>query len=174
MNTTIDLTPVSGHRDETIRQDVVAALTGSWRGRLTDTHGSAESFNLEREAVDHYVPGQVFLFTTPTGIAAGMRLLEANEHTFVALIGPYFDPGEGAMVVTVLEGLNLPRYPSVPSKLRAQRKPVESSSPTRPEQRLEKLRLVVPETQGKEAEILGHGPGAAPAVVEVLQRIGVA
>jgi electron transfer flavoprotein beta subunit len=77
-------------------------------------------------------------------------------------------------VVTVLEGLNLPRYPSVPAKLRAQRKPVDSSSPPRPEPRLEKLRLVVPESQGKEAEILGHGPDAAPAVVEVLQRIGVA
>jgi electron transfer flavoprotein beta subunit len=77
-------------------------------------------------------------------------------------------------VVTVLEGLNLPRYPSVPAKLRAQRKPVESSSPARPDSRLEKLRLVVPETQGKQAEILGHGPDAAPAVVEVLRRIGVA
>ena len=77
-------------------------------------------------------------------------------------------------VVTVLEGLNLPRYPSVPAKLRAQRKPVAASSPARPEARLEKLRLVVPEGQGKEAEILGHGPEAAPAVVEVLQRIGVA
>ena len=77
-------------------------------------------------------------------------------------------------VVTVLEGLNLPRYPSVPAKLRAQRKPVDSSSPARPDPRLEKLRLVVPESQGKEAEILGHGPDAAPAVVEVLQRIGVA
>ena len=77
-------------------------------------------------------------------------------------------------VVTVLEGLNLPRYPSVPAKLRAQRKPVDASSPARPEPRLEKLRLVVPESQGKEAEILGHGPEAAPAVVEVLQRIGVA
>jgi electron transfer flavoprotein beta subunit len=77
-------------------------------------------------------------------------------------------------VVTVLEGLNLPRYPSVPAKLRAQRKPVDASSPTRPEPRLEKLRLVVPETQGKEAEILGHGPQAAPAVVAVLQKIGVA
>ena len=77
-------------------------------------------------------------------------------------------------VVTVLEGLNLPRYPSVPAKLRAQRKPLDSSSPARPEPRLEKLRLVVPESQGKEAEILGHGPDAAPAVVEVLQRIGVA
>jgi electron transfer flavoprotein beta subunit len=77
-------------------------------------------------------------------------------------------------VLTVLEGLNLPRYPSVPAKLRSQRKPVEKSSPSRPEARLEKLRLVVPESQGKEAEILGNGPEAAPAVVEVLQRIGVA
>jgi electron transfer flavoprotein beta subunit len=77
-------------------------------------------------------------------------------------------------VVTVLEGLNLPRYPSVPAKLRAQRKTVDASSPTRPEPRLEKVRLVVPETQGTQAEILGRGPEAAPAVVEVLQRIGVA
>jgi electron transfer flavoprotein beta subunit len=77
-------------------------------------------------------------------------------------------------VVTVLEGLNLPRYPSVPAKLRAQRKPLDTSSPTRPDAKLELLRLVVPESQGKEAEILGRGPEAAPAVVEVLQRIGVA
>jgi electron transfer flavoprotein beta subunit len=77
-------------------------------------------------------------------------------------------------VVTVLEGLNLPRYPSVPAKLRAQRKPLDASSPARPESKLERLRLVVPESQGKEAEILGRGPEAAPAVVEVLQRIGVA
>ena len=54
--------------------------------------------------MDHRVAGQVSLFTTPTGIAAGMRLLEAGERAFVALIGPYFDPIEGAMLVTVLEG----------------------------------------------------------------------
>ena len=77
-------------------------------------------------------------------------------------------------VVTVLEGLNLPRYPSVPAKLRAQRKPIEASSPARPPSRLEKMRLVVPEGQGKEAVILGHGPEAAPAVVDVLHQIGVA
>ena len=103
MNTMIDLTHISASRDET-RQDVVSVLNGSWRGRLTDARGAAESFNLEREAVDHYVPGQVFLYTTPTGVAAGMRLLEAGDKAFVALIGPYFDPTEAAMVVTVLEG----------------------------------------------------------------------
>jgi electron transfer flavoprotein beta subunit len=77
-------------------------------------------------------------------------------------------------VVTVLEGINLPRYPSVPAKLRARQKPVERSSPERPDPRLEKLRLVVPLGQGKQAEILGEGPDAAPAVVQMMREIGVA
>ena len=76
-------------------------------------------------------------------------------------------------VVTVLEGLNLPRYPSVPGRMRAQRKPVVASTPARRESRLEKVRLVVPEGQGKQAEVLGHGAAAAPRVVEVLGEIGI-
>jgi electron transfer flavoprotein beta subunit len=77
-------------------------------------------------------------------------------------------------VVTVKEGLNLPRYPSVPAKLRANRKPVDAKPVNRPASKLEKLRLLVPEGQGKQAEILGRGPDAAPAVVEVMQKLGVA
>jgi electron transfer flavoprotein beta subunit len=77
-------------------------------------------------------------------------------------------------IVTVKEGLNLPRYPSVPAKLRANRKPVDAKPVERPASKLEKLRLVVPEGQGKQAEILGRGPDAAPAVVEVMQKLGVA
>jgi electron transfer flavoprotein beta subunit len=77
-------------------------------------------------------------------------------------------------VVSVLEGINLPRYPSVPAKLRARQKPVETVAPERPAARLEKLRLVVPAGQGKQAEILGEGAGAAPAVVEVMRELGVA
>jgi electron transfer flavoprotein beta subunit len=76
-------------------------------------------------------------------------------------------------VVTVKEGLNLPRYPSVPGRLRAQRKPVEASTPVRPAPRLELVRLVVPEGERKQAEILGEGAAAAPRVVEVLREIGV-
>jgi electron transfer flavoprotein beta subunit len=77
-------------------------------------------------------------------------------------------------VVTVKEGLNLPRYPSVPAKLRANKKPVDAKSVSPPAPKLEKLKLVVPEGQGKQAEILGHGADAAPAVVEVMQKLGVA
>jgi electron transfer flavoprotein beta subunit len=77
-------------------------------------------------------------------------------------------------VVSVLEGINLPRYPSVPAKLRARRKPVETITPERPAPRLERLRLVLPPGQGKRAEILGQGPEAAPAVVDVMRELGVA
>jgi electron transfer flavoprotein beta subunit len=76
-------------------------------------------------------------------------------------------------VVTVKEGLNFPRFPSVPGRLRAQRKPLAATSPDRPASRLEKLKLVVPEGEGKQAEVLGQGADAAPRVVEVLQQIGV-
>jgi electron transfer flavoprotein beta subunit len=76
-------------------------------------------------------------------------------------------------VVTVKEGLNLPRYPSVPGRLRAQRKPLDTRSPARPAARLEKRRLEVPEGARKQAEVLGDGPGAAPRVVEVLRELGV-
>jgi electron transfer flavoprotein beta subunit len=77
-------------------------------------------------------------------------------------------------VLSVLEGLNLPRYPSVPGRLRAKSKPLAVNEPVRPEQKLEKLRLVVPPGQGKQAEILGRGPEAAPKVVELMLSLGVA
>ena len=77
-------------------------------------------------------------------------------------------------LVTVKEGLNLPRYPSVPAKLRAKGKPLDARPVERPASRLEKLRLVVPEGAGKQAEILGEGAAAAPRVVEVMLELGVA
>ncbi len=76
-------------------------------------------------------------------------------------------------VISVLEGLNLPRFPSVPGRLRAKSKPVATSSPTRPEPKLEMRRLVVPQGISKQAVVLGNGPDAAPAVVEVLASLGV-
>jgi electron transfer flavoprotein beta subunit len=79
-------------------------------------------------------------------------------------------------VVTVMEGINLPRYPSVPGRMRAKRKPVAASEPARvggTESKLKLVRLVLPEASGKQVEILGHGPEAAPRVVEILQEIGV-
>ena len=76
-------------------------------------------------------------------------------------------------VVSVLEGINLPRYPSVPGRLRAKRKPVDASTPARPDARLEMVRLALPPGSGKQVQVLGTGADAAPAVVGVLSGAGV-
>jgi electron transfer flavoprotein beta subunit len=76
-------------------------------------------------------------------------------------------------VVTVKEGLNLPRYPSVPGRLRAKRKPVDAHTPQRRDPGLEMVRLKLPQEAGKQVQILGNGPDAAPAVVELLVELGV-
>jgi electron transfer flavoprotein beta subunit len=76
-------------------------------------------------------------------------------------------------VVTVKEGINLPRYPSVPGRLRAKRKPLQTLTPTRADPRLELVKLKLPTGTAKQARVLGNGPDAAPAVVEVLREVGV-
>ncbi|HXD64089.1 MAG TPA: electron transfer flavoprotein subunit beta/FixA family protein [Solirubrobacteraceae bacterium] len=76
-------------------------------------------------------------------------------------------------VVSVLEGINLPRYPSVPGRMRAKRKPLAASEPARMQPRLEMVRLKLPAGSSKQAEVLGHGADAAPRVVEILSEIGV-
>jgi len=72
-------------------------------------------------------------------------------------------------VLAVKEGINLPRYPSVPGRLRAKRKPLEASSPERPQARLEKLSLRLPPGAGKQVAILD----GADAVVGVLDELGL-
>ena len=76
-------------------------------------------------------------------------------------------------VLSVKEGLNLPRYPSVPGRLRARKKEVERSTPARTDGGLEKIVLRLPPTTATQAEVIGRGPDAAPAVVDLLTKLGV-
>jgi electron transfer flavoprotein beta subunit len=76
-------------------------------------------------------------------------------------------------VVTVKEGLNLPRYPSVPGRLRARKKEVVRVNPTWSEAGPVKIALRLPEQEETQAEVVGTGPDAAPGVVDLLERIGV-
>ncbi len=76
-------------------------------------------------------------------------------------------------VIGVREGINLPRYPSVPGRLRAKKKEIARIVPEpRPVGPL-KQRLRLPVEQEAKVEILGTGPEAAPAVVELLVRLGL-
>lgn len=109
----------------------------------------------------------------------GIKRLEVSDGTVTArresMSGGWeiFEVGLPA-VFTVKEGINLPRYPSVPGRMRAKRKEIERIEPTRRAGGLERIRLKLPPEQGGEVEIFGGGPEeAAAAVVEVLQQLGM-
>ena len=76
-------------------------------------------------------------------------------------------------VFTVKEGINLPRYPSVPGRLRAKKAEIERSRPAPRDALLERIRLKLPPEEASHVEMLGSGPEAAPAIVSVLQRLGL-
>jgi electron transfer flavoprotein beta subunit len=76
-------------------------------------------------------------------------------------------------VVTVKEGINLPRYPSLPGRLRAKRAVIERHEPSWEPEGLRKEALRVPEAPRTEATVLGTGPDAVPALLQVLADLGV-
>ena len=76
-------------------------------------------------------------------------------------------------VVSVKEGINLPRYPSLPGRLRAKRAVIERFQPEYRGEGLRKQLLRVPAGESKRAEILGTGADAVPALVRLFDELGV-
>jgi electron transfer flavoprotein beta subunit len=76
-------------------------------------------------------------------------------------------------VISVKEGINLPRYPSLPGRLRAKRAVIERFQPEYRGEGLRKELLRVPPGETKRAEILGTGADAVPALVRLFEEFGV-
>jgi electron transfer flavoprotein beta subunit len=110
-------------------------------------------------------------------VVTGMKALEVRDGVAVARrqVPGGFDIYELPMpaVVGVREGINLPRYPSVPGRLRAKKKEIERIVPERVAGGPTLERLFLPVEQEQDVEILGRGPDAAPRVVEVFRELGV-
>jgi electron transfer flavoprotein beta subunit len=160
-----------------------------WDAQATATaiveaiRGEAEPFDLllfGNESADSagYQVGIRVAHALGLPVVTGLKKIELRERAVRCErdVGGARDVYETPLpaVLTVLEGLNLPRYPSVPGRLRAKQKPLAQTAVTPPATQLEKVRLLVPEGQGKEAELLGEGAAAAPRIVALLQELGVA
>jgi len=76
-------------------------------------------------------------------------------------------------VVAVKEGINLPRYPTLPGRLKAKKTEVASTPAAATPGGLVMNRLVTPAEQKTSTTILGRGPEAAPAVVDLLEELGL-
>lgn len=76
-------------------------------------------------------------------------------------------------VVTVLEGGVDPRYPTVPGRMKAKKVAIEERTPTAEPAGPGRVRLLLPPPAPSDVQLLGKGAEAAPAVVDVLEQLGV-
>lgn len=75
--------------------------------------------------------------------------------------------------VGVKEGVNLPRYPTMKGRLASKKVEITSLEPVAEVGGLRMLSLRRPPERASETVVLGTGPEAAVAVVDVLEEIGV-
>jgi electron transfer flavoprotein beta subunit len=76
-------------------------------------------------------------------------------------------------VVTVLEGGVEPRYPTVPGRMKAKKVQIEERTPSAEPAGAKRVRLLLPPPAPSNVQVLGKGPEAAPAVVDLLEQLGV-
>jgi electron transfer flavoprotein beta subunit len=105
----------------------------------------------------------------------GIKALEISDGT--AMVRRQTEAGWEAAelplpaVLTVKEGINLPRYPSLPGRLKAKKKDIERIKPQWQDGGLEKIRLKLPVQVEHSVEVLGKNGDAGVQVVELLQRL---
>ena len=76
-------------------------------------------------------------------------------------------------VVTVLEGGVEPRYPTVPGRMKAKKVAIEQRTPVAEPAGAKRVRLLLPPPAPSNVQVLGKGADAAPAVVDLLEQLGV-
>jgi electron transfer flavoprotein beta subunit len=101
-------------------------------------------------------------------IAAGQAIVRRETDTGVER---YELPLPAA--VGVKEGINLPRYPTMKGRLASKKAAIRELRVDAPEGGQRLLRLVRPAEPASTTTILGQGPDAAPAVVDLLVELGV-
>lgn len=98
------------------------------------------------------------------GVAHVVREADAGRETYELPL---------PAVVGVKEGINLPRYPTMKGRLASKKAEIDTRSPDAPVGALRMITLKPPPERKTETIVLGTGPEAAPAVVDVLEEIGV-
>jgi electron transfer flavoprotein beta subunit len=110
-------------------------------------------------------------------VISGVKGIEVDTGTVTARreTGSGFEVYRFALpaVVAVKEGINLPRYPTLPGRLRAKKAEITSAPASATPGGLVMDRLFTPPEEKSVTTILGHGPEAAPAVVDLFVELGL-
>jgi electron transfer flavoprotein beta subunit len=111
-------------------------------------------------------------------VVTGASVVEVADGNVIAHVdGPdgeetYSVPAPA--VVSVLEGGPEPRYPSLKGRMAAKKIEIEMRTMSREPVGASRVRLFLPPPQPSTVELLGEGPGAAGAVVDLFEKLQVA
>jgi electron transfer flavoprotein beta subunit len=157
--------------------DVAAELAAV----VTDAEAAGAAYDLvllgndAADTGDFQVPVRL-AYAVQRPVVTGATLAEVADGVLgVTVKGPHGDEAYEVplpAVVSVLEGAE-PRYPSLKGRMAARKIEVEVRKPTGTPSGSGRVRWHLPPPAPRSAEVLGEGPGAAPAVVDALQRMGV-
>jgi electron transfer flavoprotein beta subunit len=149
---------------------------------ITDHAESGTSYDLvllgndAADSGDFQVPIRL-AYALGRPIVTGASLVEIADGVLIAHVdGP---DGEETYTVplpavaSVLEGGVEPRYPTLKGRMGAKKIEIETRSTTREPQGANRVKLVLPPPEPSSVEVLGEGPEAAGAVVDLLERLAV-
>jgi electron transfer flavoprotein beta subunit len=110
-------------------------------------------------------------------VVNGVSTIEVAD----GVASPHVDGPEGPetysvptpMVATVLEGGVEPRYPTLKGRMAAKKIEIEARAATTTPVGSGRVQLKLPPPSPSTVEILGEGPEAATAVVDLFEKLGV-
>ncbi|WP_052665959.1 electron transfer flavoprotein subunit beta/FixA family protein [Nitriliruptor alkaliphilus] len=145
---------------------------------LEDEDGTFDLALFGNEAADaaNYQVGVRVAYALGRPVVAGVKQIDIGDTvTFHRGVAEGFELCDVSLpaIAAVKEGINLPRYPAMRGRLIAKKAQIRHLEPTRRPGGLTLRRLHHPAQEETETVILGSGAEAAPAVAQLLEKVGV-
>jgi len=158
--------------------DVAAELAAV----VTAAEAAGEPFDLvllgndAADTGDFQVPVRL-AYAVSRPVVTGAGTVEVSDGRLVATVnGPHGDETYEVplpVVVSVLEGGAEPRYPTLQGRMAAKKVEVDVRPPSGAAGGGGRVRWHLPDAPPASSEVIGEGPEAAPAVVDLFERLGV-
>ena len=139
------------------------------------THFDMLFFGNESADSGNYQVGIRVAYALDLPCVTGIKSLEVKDGVATAIresgnVREVFEVPLPA-VFTIKEGINAPRYPTMPGRLKAKRATIPHYQVQWQEESLKKVRLKTVDDSGKTVQILGDGASASGAVIDILKDL---
>ncbi len=159
-------------------QRTAAAITSAIRGiEATDGQFDVVLFGNESADSGNFQVGVRVAYALGRPMVNGIKGIDVDGSTLTARresdAGVEVYSLQLPVVLGVKEGINLPRYPTLKGRLASKKVEVQQVAPQGEPGGQQMITLVQAAEQASQTVMLGNGPEAAPAVVDLLEELGI-